>query len=221
MGTRRTAVLISGTGTNLQALLDAARDPSYPARIVLVVSNRPDAGGLERAARAGVPTRVIPSRAFADREAYDAALDEALREAEVELVCLAGFMRVLGRDIVERWRDRMLNIHPSLLPAFRGLETHARVLEAGLPVTGCTVHFVRPEIDEGPVIVQGVVPVLPGDTVESLNARVLEVEHRCYPRALALVAGGRTKVIDERVVTAQERPFERLILHPDLSEACR
>ena len=221
MGTRRTAVLISGTGTNLQALLDAARDPSYPARIVLVVSNRPDAGGLERAARAGVPTRVIPSRAFADREAFDAALDEALREAEVELVCLAGFMRVLGRDIVERWRDRMLNIHPSLLPAFRGLETHARVLEAGLPVTGCTVHFVRPEIDEGPVIVQGVVPVLPGDTVESLNARVLEVEHRCYPRALALVAGGRTKVIDERVVTAQERPFERLILHPDLSEACR
>ncbi|HFA60107.1 MAG TPA: phosphoribosylglycinamide formyltransferase, partial [Rhodospirillales bacterium] len=209
------------TGTNLQALLDAARDPSYPARIVLVVSNRPDAGGLERAARAGVPTRVIPSRAFADREAYDAALDEALREAEVELVCLAGFMRVLGRDIVERWRDRMLNIHPSLLPAFRGLETHARVLEAGLPVTGCTVHFVRPEIDEGPVIVQGVVPVLPGDTVESLNARVLEVEHRCYPRALALVAGGRTKVIDERVATAQERPFERLILHPDLSEACR
>ena len=217
MGTRRTAVLISGTGTNLQALLDAARDPSYPARIVLVVSNRPDAGGLERAARAGVPTRVIPSRAFADREAYD----EALQEAEVELVCLAGFMRVLGRDIVERWRDRMLNIHPSLLPAFRGLETHARVLEAGLPVTGCTVHFVRPEIDEGPVVVQGVVPVLPGDTVESLNARVLEVEHRCYPRALALVAGGRTKVIDERVVTAQERPFERLILHPDLSEACR
>ncbi len=221
MEPRRTAVLISGTGTNLQALIDAAREPSYPARIVLVISNRETAGGLERAARAGIATRVIPSRGFTSREAFDAALDEALREAAAELVCLAGFMRVLGRDFVERWRDRMLNIHPSLLPAFRGLETHARVLEAGLPVTGCTVHFVRPEIDEGPVIVQGMAPVLPGDTVETLNARVLEIEHRCYPRALALVAGDRARVIDERVVVAGERPFERLILHPSLREACR
>ncbi len=221
MEPRRTAILISGTGTNLQALIDATSGGDHPARIVLVISNRPDAGGLERAARSGIPTRVIPSARFDTREAFDSALDEALREAEVELVCLAGFMRVLGRGFVERWRDRMLNIHPSLLPAFRGLETHARVLEAGLPVTGCTVHFVRPEIDEGPVVVQGVVPVLPDDDVETLNGRVLEVEHRCYPRALEMLAAGRVSVIDERVVLAGERPFERLVLHPSLQEATR
>ncbi len=220
MEPRRTAVLISGTGTNLQALIDATAG-GHPARIVLVISNRPGAGGLERAARADIPVRVIPSAQFDTREAFDAALDGALREAAVDLVCLAGFMRVLGREFVERWRDRMLNIHPSLLPAFRGLETHARVLEAGLPVTGCTVHFVRPEIDEGPVVVQGVVPVLPGDTVEQLNARVLEVEHRCYPRALEMVAAGRVSVVGERVVLAGERPLERLVLHPSLEEALR
>ncbi len=219
MEPRRTAVLISGTGTNLQALIDATSVGIHPARIVLVISNRPGAAGLERAARAGIPTRVIPSQQFETREAFDAALDEALRETAVDLVCLAGFMRVLTRSLVERWRDRMLNIHPSLLPAFRGLETHARVLEAGLPVTGCTVHFVRPEIDEGPIIVQGLAPVLPGDTVETLNARVLEIEHRCYPRALELVAAGRTTVVDERVVVADERPLERLLLHPSLRGA--
>lgn len=210
----RVAVLISGTGTNLQALLDATGTGVVPARIVLVVSSREDAGGLARAERAGVPTAVVRPEDYADREAFDLAIDDILRRQEIDLVCLAGWMRILGRSFVERWIDRILNIHPSLLPAFRGLETHARVLEAGLPVTGCTVHFVRPEIDAGPVLVQGIVPVLPQDTAESLRLRVLEVEHRIYPRALALVASGRVRVEGEKVQIADERPGERLVVHP-------
>lgn len=208
MARQRVAVLISGNGSNLQALIDAAAAPGYPARIVLVLSNRPEAFGLERAARAGIPSRTVDHRSFADRAAFDATLDEALRQAEVDLVCLAGFMRILTDPFVERWQDRMLNIHPSLLPAFRGLRTHERALEAGVRVHGCTVHMVRPELDQGPIIVQGVVPVLDGDTARSLAARVLELEHRCYPAALALVAGGRTGAAGER-----------LLLHPLLAGA--
>lgn len=208
MARQRVAVLISGNGSNLQALIDAAAAPGYPARIVLVLSNRPEAFGLERAARAGIPSRTVDHRSFADRAAFDATLDEALRQAEVDLVCLAGFMRILTDPFVERWQDRMLNIHPSLLPAFRGLRTHERALEAGVRVHGCTVHMVRPELDQGPIIVQGVVPVLDGDTARSLAARVLELEHRCYPAALALVAGGRTGMAGER-----------LLLHPLLAGA--
>ena len=216
MARRATAVLISGSGSNLQALLDAARDPAYPAAIRLVVSNRPEAFGLERARRAGVPAAVVDHRAFPSREAFEAEIEAELRTAGIELVCLAGFMRVLTAGFVERWWDRMLNIHPSLLPAYRGLHTHARVLADGAAVTGCTVHLVRPELDAGPILVQGVVPVLPGDDAERLGRRVLEVEHRAYPRALAMLASGRVRVEGERAILLDERPGERLVLHPEL-----
>ena len=219
MAERRVAVLISGGGSNLQALIDATAQPGYPARIVLVLSNRPDAYGLERARRAGIPALAIDHRAFESREAFEAEVEAALRAAGTELVCLAGFLRLLTRGFVEAWRDRMLNIHPSLLPAFRGLHTHARALAAGVRVHGCTVHLVRFELDEGPVLVQGVVPVLDGDTERSLAARVLEVEHRCYPQALALFASGRARVEGERIVVADEAAGERLALHPQLRQA--
>ncbi len=209
---RRAAVLISGGGSNLQALVDAAAAPDFPAGVVLVLSNDPGAYGLERAAKAGVPRRAIDHRPYAgDRAAFEAALDAALRDVGAELVCLAGFMRVLTPPFVEAWRDRLLNIHPSLLPAFRGLHTHARALAAGVRVHGCTVHLVRPELDDGPILVQGAAPVLPGDTEATLAARVLGLEHRCYPLALRLLASGRARVEGERVVVADEAPGERLL----------
>ncbi len=188
---RRVAVLISGRGSNLGALLDAARVPGYPAAIALVLSNRPDAAGLARAAAAGVPARAIDHRPFgADRAAHEAAIDLALREAGIELVCLAGYMRRLTPALVRPWAGRMLNIHPSLLPAFPGLDTHARALAAGVKLHGCTVHLVTEGVDEGPILAQAAVPVLPGDTEASLAARVLAEEHRIYPAALRHLAAG-------------------------------
>ncbi len=195
----KVGVLISGRGTNLQALIDACGAPDFAAEICLVVSNEAGAAGLGRAKRAGIATQFISDRDFPDPESFEAALDRALTAAGAELVCLAGFMRLLSAGFVERWRDRLINIHPSLLPAFRGLNTHARVLEAGTRFSGCTVHFVRPAVDNGPIIVQAVVPVLPGDDTDSLAARVLEQEHRCYPLALRLIAEGRVRVENERV----------------------
>ena len=199
MARLRTGVLISGRGSNLQALIDACAARDYPAEIVLVVANRADAAGLDRAARAKIPTRVIAHRDFTERAAFDAALDAALKEARVELVCLAGFMRILGAHFIDAWRDRMINIHPSLLPEFPGLDTHARALTAGVKRHGCTVHFVRNEVDSGPIIVQGSVPVLPGDDADKLAARVLAIEHRVYPLALRLIADGRVRVRDDSV----------------------
>lgn len=199
MARLKTAVLISGRGTNLQALIGACAEPSFPAEICLVVSNRPDAAGLRRAGAAGIATRVIDHKGFADRRGFEAALDTALEEAQAEFICNAGFMRVLTEWFVERWRDRQINIHPSLLPVFPGLDTHARALAAGVRLTGCTVHFVRTEVDAGPIIVQAAVPVLPADDEETLAARVLEAEHQIYPLALRLIAEGRVGVVDERV----------------------
>jgi phosphoribosylglycinamide formyltransferase-1 len=196
----RTAVLISGRGSNMQALIEACAAPDFPAEIVRVIANRADAAGLERARQAGIPTSVVLHRAFATRESFDAALDQALRADRVELVCLAGFMRLLTAGFVERWHDRMLNIHPSLLPAFKGLHTHERALAAGVRFSGCTVHFVRAEMDDGPIIVQAAVPVLQEDDADALAARVLSAEHRAYPLALRLVAEGRARVVAERVV---------------------
>ncbi len=199
MARLRIAALISGRGSNLQALIDACAVPDFPAEIVLVVSNRADAQGLERATRAGIPTRVMPHREFATRDAFDAAVDRVLREARVELVCLAGFMRVLGSAFVTAWRDRLINIHPSLLPQFPGLDTHARAIAAAVKRHGCTVHFVRNEVDSGPIIVVGSVPVMPTDTADTLAARVLAVEHRAYPLALRLIAEGRVHVLADGV----------------------
>ena len=199
MARLKTGVLISGRGSNLQALIDACAAQEFPAEIVLVISNRADAQGLERAARAKIPTRVLAHRDFANRDAFDAALDAALKEARIELVCLAGFMRILGARFIDAWHDRMINIHPSLLPEFPGLDTHARALAAGVKRHGCTVHFVRNEIDNGPIVVQGSVPVQPGDDAGKLAARVLAIEHRAYPLALRLIAEGRVRVLRDSV----------------------
>jgi len=195
----KVAVLISGRGSNLQALIDACARPEFPAEIRLVISNDPAAAGLARASEAGIVTRVIPHKEFPDRAAFDGAIDQALAEAGIELVCLAGFMRILGEAFVTRWRDRLINIHPSLLPAFKGLHSHERVLAAGVRFTGCTVHFVRPAMDDGPIIVQAAVPVLPGDDAETLAARVLAAEHQAYPLALRWIAEGRVRVREDRV----------------------
>jgi phosphoribosylglycinamide formyltransferase-1 len=199
MTRKRVAILISGRGSNMAALLAAAAHPHYPAEIVVVISNRADAAGLLKAKEARVMTRVVEDKGR-DRAAFEAALDAELRAAGSELVCLAGFMRLLSPALVDRWRDRILNIHPSLLPSFPGLHTHERALAAGVKLHGCTVHFVRAKVDDGPIIAQGAVPVLPDDTAETLAARVLTLEHRLYPSALALVASGRARVSGDRVV---------------------
>ena len=192
-------VLISGRGSNLQALIDATADPAFPAAIALVISNVPGALGLKRAEKAGIPSAVIRYQDFASREAFDDALTAALEEAKVNLVCLAGFMRLLSDGFVGRWRDRLINIHPSLLPAFKGLDVHERVVETGVRFSGCTAHFVRPALDDGPIIVQAVVPVRADDDATALAARILDQEHRIYPLAVRLIAEGRVRIVGERV----------------------
>ncbi|MGA2941817.1 MAG: phosphoribosylglycinamide formyltransferase [Xanthobacteraceae bacterium] len=192
MNKKRVAVLISGRGSNMVALIEAAKAPDYPAEIVLVVSNVPDATGLARARQDGIATAVVDHRAFGkDREAFERALNEELQARCVEIVCLAGFMRLLTPWFVKQWNGRMLNIHPALLPQFKGLHTHRRALEAGVERHGATVHFVVPEMDSGLIIAQDSVAVAKDDTEAKLAARVLEVEHRIYPEALRLVAEGR------------------------------
>ena len=197
MTRKRVAVLISGRGSNMTALIEAARAPDYPAAIVLVVSNVPDAAGLAHARQAGIPTTVVDHRAFgADRESFEHALDAELQAQRIEIVCLAGFMRLLTPWFVKRWSGHLLNIHPALLPRFKGLHTHRRALAAGVKEHGATVHLVVPEMDAGPIILQAAVPVIAGDTESTLAARVLEVEHRIYPQALRLVAEGRVTLPD-------------------------
>jgi phosphoribosylglycinamide formyltransferase-1 len=214
MARLKIGVLISGRGSNLQSLIDAAREPGYPADIVEVISNVPGVAGLERAAAAGLPNRCIDHKAFKEREPFEAALDDALKTAGVELVCLAGFMRLLTDGFVERWRDRLINIHPSLLPAFKGIHIHERVVEAGVRISGCTVHFVRPAMDEGPILVQAAVPVLPDDDADKLAARVLVQEHRIYPLAVRLIAEGRVTIVDERVRIDGVRPTMGALVSP-------
>ena len=215
MSRKRVGVRISGRGSNLQALIDACKPRDFPAEIVLVISNVPQAQGLLRAEAALIPTITINHKDFSSREAFDVALDKALNEAHVELLCNAGFMRLHTAGFVERWRDRHLNIHPSLLPAFRGLDTHARIIEAGVTISGCTVHFVRSELDSGPIVAQAAVPVLGNDTADSLATRVLEAEHRLYPHALRLVASGAVRVEGEHVIgTASEEKQAPLFSPP-------
>jgi phosphoribosylglycinamide formyltransferase-1 len=217
----KVGVLISGRGSNLQALLDDCARSEALARIDLVISNNRDAPGLARATAAGVATATIDHRAFADRASFDDALDRALGEAGVELVCLAGFMRLLTPGFVARWRDRMINIHPSLLPAFPGLDTHAQVLAAGVRFSGCTVHFVRHATDTGPIIAQAVVPVRPKDTPDTLAARVLAAEHRLYPLALRLIADGRVRVAGETATVDRATVPEDLLFSPlEEEQAC-
>ncbi len=201
-GRKRVGVLISGRGSNLASLIEAAHRPGFPAEIVLVISNMASALGLGRARDAGIETAVIDHKAFKGREAFDAALSEALKLARVDLVCNAGFMRLHSPAFVREWYGRQLNIHPSLLPAFRGLHPHAQALGAGVRIAGATVHFVSDEMDAGPIVAQGAVPVLPGDDEEALSARILAMEHRLYPLALRLVAGGAARLAGGRVTFA-------------------
>jgi phosphoribosylglycinamide formyltransferase-1 len=209
MAKNRVAVLISGRGSNLAALIEAARDPAYPAEIVLVVSNRPDAAGLARASDAGIATAVVDHSDFGkDREAFERALQAVLERHRVDLVCLAGFMRVLTPWFVARWSGRLVNIHPALLPALKGLHTHERALTAGMKIHGATVHFVVPEMDAGPIILQGRLDVRPHDDAETLAARVLAVEHRIYPLALKLVAEGRARLVEDRCIIDGPLPGE-------------
>ena len=222
MPRRRVAILISGRGSNMSALIDAAKNPNYPAEIVLVLSNRSDAQGLARAAEAGIPTQTIDHVPFGkDRQAFDSAVNEALRSRGVELICLAGFMRLLTPWFVEQWQERLLNIHPALLPAFKGLDTHARALAAGVKIHGASVHFVVPEMDSGAIIAQGGLAVREDDTPESLARRVLGIEHQLYPAALKLVAEGRVRLHDGRCIVDADSSSENILLVPDVASTAR
>jgi phosphoribosylglycinamide formyltransferase-1 len=216
MTRRKVGVLISGRGSNMAALIEAAAASDYPAEIALVVSNEPDAPGLAYAASKRIATAVIDHRRFVDREAFAGAIDEALQAAKIEIVCLAGFMRLLATPFVEKWRGRMLNVHPSLLPAFKGLDTHARALVAGVKIHGCSVHFVAPELDSGPIIIQAAVPVLEADSAETLAARVLKEEHRIYPMALRWLAEGRLRIEGNRVTVSGAATQDAAVHSPSI-----
>lgn len=204
MGTRKkTGILISGQGSNMQALVKAARDPDFPAEIVVVIANRASAPGLDFAKAEGIATEVVDHKAHASREAFDAEVDAALKRHDAELIACAGFMRIMTEGFVQRWRDRMINIHPALLPAYKGLHTHERALADKVTRHGCSVHFVRSDVDSGPLIAQASVPVLKSDTLETLAARVLDAEHKIYPRALALVASGAVRVEGETLIATK------------------
>lgn len=200
----KVAVLISGRGSNLQALIDACTDADFPAEIVLVVSNVPDAPGLARAKVASLPTAIVDHRNYASRERFDDAVDGILRDARADFICLAGFMRILGDAFVCKWEGRMINIHPSLLPAFKGTHVHEQAINAGVKTSGCTVHYVIPALDSGPIIARTEVPVLAGDTAETLAARVLEAEHKTYPMALQWIAEGKVRFENGRAVFSKD-----------------
>ncbi|MET0638481.1 MAG: phosphoribosylglycinamide formyltransferase [Hyphomicrobium sp.] len=201
---KRTAILISGRGSNMRSLVEAARAPDYPATIALVISNRPEAAGAVWAVEQGLPTVIIDHKSYGSRGEFERALQSALDTHAIELVALAGFMRLMTPEFVGHWQDRMINIHPSLLPSFKGLHTHERAIEAGVKIAGCTVHFVRAEMDDGPIIAQAAVPVLEGDTAETLAARILKLEHRVYPAALRLVAAGTARLEGEKVFISSQ-----------------
>jgi phosphoribosylglycinamide formyltransferase 1 len=197
---KRTAILISGRGSNMRSLIEAAADPRYPAEIVLVLANRPEAEGLAYAKEHGVATAAVDQKIHAGRESFEASLQVLLELHRVELICLAGFMRLFTPSFVRAWEGRLINIHPALLPAYRGLHTHERALADGVKIHGCTVHFVVPAMDEGPIIAQAAVAVLDSDTPETLARRILEQEHKIYPAALAAVASGRIRILGNRVL---------------------
>jgi phosphoribosylglycinamide formyltransferase-1 len=212
---RRVAILISGRGSNMAALIDAAKAPDFPAEIVTVISNRADAGGLEKAAAGGIPTEVIESKPFGkDRAAFEAAVQRALEKNNVELICLAGFMRLFTAEFVQSWYGKMLNIHPSLLPSFPGIDPAAQALKAGVKISGATVHFVIPETDAGPIVMQGAVAVRDDDTPETLAARILTVEHRIYPAALRLLAGSKVVLEGDRCRTPGSAASDATLISP-------
>ena len=203
---KRVGILISGRGSNMASLIEAAREPDYPAEIALVASNRPDAAGLGRAQASGIRTAVVDHTRFPERASFDFEIGRVFDNAGVDLICLAGFMRILTDAFVEARPGRLLNVHPSLLPSFKGLHPHRQALDAGVRIHGCTVHFVVPELDSGPIVAQAAVPVLPGDDEEALASRVLAEEHRLYPLGLDLVASGRARLEGGRTVFASGNP---------------
>lgn len=215
---RRIAILISGRGSNMAALLETCEQPDFPAEVALVLSNMPNAAGVRKASAQGIRTAIVDHRKFLhDREGFEAAMQEKIEAAGADFICLAGFMRLLTRGFTEAWRGRMINIHPSLLPSFPGLDTHARALEGGVRIHGCTVHFVSAEMDAGPIIAQAAVPVAPNDTPDTLAARVLDCEHRLYPHALRMVLDGEAREDGDRVTlsgSAAARPTPEAILNP-------
>jgi phosphoribosylglycinamide formyltransferase-1 len=210
----RTAILISGRGSNMDSLVAAARAPDFPAEIALVLSNRPDAPGLAKAQAAGIAVAAVDHRIYSGREAFERSMQIVLETWRIDFICLAGFMRLLTPWFIGQWHGRMLNIHPALLPSYRGLHTHGRALADGVKIHGCTVHFVVPEMDEGPIVAQAAVPVLDGDTPETLGARVLAQEHLLYPHALRLVASGAVRVEGNRVLGARMTDDAALIAPP-------
>ncbi|GAB5507768.1 MAG: phosphoribosylglycinamide formyltransferase [Rhizobiaceae bacterium] len=220
MERKRTVVMISGRGSNMAALVGAAEEVGYPARIVGVVSDKPGAAGLEFAKRAGIETRVVDRADHASRDLHDGAIDEALEELNAEIVCLAGYMRRLSPGFVRKWGGRVLNIHPSLLPSFKGLNPHGQALDAGVRIHGCSVHFVTPAIDAGPVIAQAAVPVMLDDNEATLSARVLRMEHKLYPQALRLVAEGKVRMQGDRVVydgvKARRESADSVLVAPEI-----
>jgi phosphoribosylglycinamide formyltransferase-1 len=213
-GKLKTAILISGRGSNLQALIEACAAPGFPAQIVLVISNVADAPGIAHAQAAGIPTAVIPHGDYSSRDVFDAAMTARLHASGAELICLAGFMRILGDAFVRKWQGRLINIHPSLLPSFKGTQVHEQAIAAGVRITGCTVHYVIPELDSGPAIAQAAVPVHARDTAERLAARVLEAEHRLYPLALRLIAEGRVQLYAGRVQFSDVPSAEGALFNP-------
>lgn len=212
MAKLKLAILISGRGSNLQALIDACANPEFPAEIVLVLSNEPDAYGLTRAADAGIAVHSIDHKSFSSRREFDVQMTKVMVDAGTELVCLAGFMRLLSDDFCSHWHDRMINIHPSLLPSFKGLDVHQAALDAGVRFSGCTVHYVRPEMDSGPIIIQAAVPIAADDTADTLAERILVEEHKIYPEAVRLIAEGRVRIENDTArISGQNAPSAALI----------
>jgi len=214
MAKLKTAVMISGRGTNMGALARAAMNPDFPAEIVLVISNKPNVAGLDLAREHGINIRVVDHTEFESREEHEAVITTALEESGAEMVCLGGYMRILTETFINRWRGQLINIHPSLLPAFRGVDTHERAIARGVRIHGCTVHFVSIDLDAGPIIAQAAVPVLPGDDAEILSNRVLEVEHDLYPKALALIADRRVRWSGSDAVADMDVTGEDVALFP-------
>src|SRR4051812_39260556 len=212
---RRVAILISGRGSNMEALIEAAKAKDFPAEIAVVIANRVDAGGLDRAKASGVATELIESKPFGkDRAAFETVLEQKLKQHRIELICLGGFMRLFTAEFVQRWYGRMLNIHPSLLPSFPGLDPHGQALKAGVKISGATVHFVIPETDAGPIIMQGAVTVADDDTAETLSQRILGIEHRIYPEALRLLAGGKLRLEGDICKVAESTERDGTLISP-------
>ena len=209
-------MLISGRGSNLAALIDACKNPDFPAEVACVISNREDAAGLAIARSAEIPTVVIPHTAFADRAAFDAAINEELTTRGVEFICLAGFMRLFTAEFMKQWQDRILNIHPALLPSFKGLDAQQQALDSGVRIAGCTVHFSRFDTDTGPIVAQAAVPVLPADDVETLSARILDAEQQIYPLALRLVVEGRVQIEGDHAIIDGSAGPAHVIYNPPL-----